>query len=216
MLAEAQITDQHLIVLGGSTWPGEEDALMDAYKGLKTRHRNLVMIFAPRHVERVDDVERDIRTHAMTYALRSKLGREPVRNTPQILVLDTTGELKHFYSCADVIFIGKSLTQHGGQNPIEAALYGKPVICGPHMENFRGVVEDFRQADALIQVPDLQNLRRSIDDLLSNAQRREMMGARAAEVVEKKRGVLERTLDLLDIALDDESSDEFPQNAMRP
>ncbi|MCO5044172.1 MAG: 3-deoxy-D-manno-octulosonic acid transferase [Kiritimatiellae bacterium] len=215
LLAEAQITDQHLIVLGGSTWPGEEDALMDAYKGLKTRHRNLVMIFAPRHVERVDDVERDIRTHAMSYVLRSKLGREPVRNTPQILVLDTTGELKHFYSCADVIFIGKSLTQHGGQNPIEAALYGKPVICGPHMENFRGVVEDFRQADALIQVPDLQNLRRSIDDLLSNAQRREMMGARAAEVVEKKRGVLERTLDLLDIALDDESSAEFPQNAMR-
>lgn len=201
LLAQARISEQHQIVLGGSTWPGEEDALLDAYKGLKTRHRNLVIVLAPRHVERAESVVREIREHALTFVRRSQLGREPVRTTPQVLLLDTTGELKHFYSCADIIFVGKSLTQHGGQNPIEPALHGKPIICGPNMENFRGVVEDFRAADALIQVPDLQNLRRTLDELLSNSQRRLAMGQRAAAVVNEKRGVLERTLDLLDLAL---------------
>lgn len=215
LLAEAQITEQHQIVLGGSTWPGEEDALMDAYKGLKTRHRNLVMVIAPRHVERADAVVREIKEHALTFVRRSQLGREPVRRTPQVLLLDTTGELKNFYACADVIFVGKSLTQHGGQNPIEPALHGKPIVCGPHMENFRGVVEDFRNADALIQVPDLQNLRRTLDELLSDAQRRHSMGQRAAEVVEEKRGVIDHTLDLLDLVFEDEqkSASSGPSSA---
>lgn len=202
ILAQAQITEQNQIVLGGSTWPGEEGALLDAYKGLKTRHRNLVMLIAPRHVERADEVIQEIRQHAMTFVRRSQLGREPLRSTPKVLLLDTTGELKHFYAIADVIFVGKSLTQHGGQNPIEPALYGKPIVCGPNMENFRGVVDDFRKADALVQVPDLQNLRRTLDDLLANPERREEMGRRAAQLVEEKRGVIDRMLEYLDVAID--------------
>ncbi len=208
VLAQAGITPAHRILLGGSTWPGEEDALLDVYKGLKTRHRNLVLVLAPRHVERAEAVVREIREHALTYARRSVLDREPPRGIPQVFLLDTTGELKHFYACADVIFIGKSLTQHGGQNPIEPALYGKPIIVGPNMENFRGVMDDFRAADALVQVPDLQNLRRACDDLLSNEQRRHVLGRRAAELVAEKRGVIGMTLDLLDRALEIEAPDD--------
>lgn len=203
ILAEAGITSEHRIVLGGSTWPGEENALMDAYKGLKTRHRNLVLLLAPRHMERKEEVVAEIREQGMSFVQRSTMGQAPVRVTPQVFLLDTTGELKNFYACADVIFVGKSLTQHGGQNPIEPALHGKAIVCGPYMENFRGVVDDFLNADALIQVPDLQNLRRTLDDLLTNEQRREAMGLRAAGVVAQKRGALDRTLGLLDLVVDD-------------
>lgn len=208
ILQRVGITEQHRILLGGSTWPGEEHALLDVYKGLKTRIRNLVLVLAPRHVERAEQVVREIREHAMTFARRSSLDRDPPRGVPQVFLLDTTGELKHFYACADVIFVGKSLTQHGGQNPIEPALYGKAIVCGPNMENFRGVMEDFRAADAIVQVPDLQKLRRACDELLTNEQRRLTLGRRAAELVEEKRGVIDATIDLLDRALELEAPDD--------
>lgn len=212
ILAEAQIPEHYQIVVGGSTWPGEEDALLDVYKSLKTRHRHLALVLAPRHVERSDDVEREIKDHALTFVRRSSLGKSPARGAPpQVFLLDTTGELKNFYACADVIFVGKSLTQRGGQNPIEPALYGKAIVCGPYMDNFRGVLDDFRTADAIVQVTDLQNLRRTIDDLLSSQQRRESLGQRAAQLVREKRGALARTLDLLTQVLDhQESSSSSP------
>ena len=203
ILAEAQIPEHYQIVVGGSTWPGEEHALLDVYKSLKTRHGHLTLVLAPRHMERSDDVEREIKDHALTFVRRSSLGKSPARKAPpQVFLLDTTGELKNFYACADVIFVGKSLTQRGGQNPIEPALYGKAIVCGPYMDNFRGVLDDFRSADAIVHVTDLQNLRRAIDDLLSSQQRRESLGQRAAQLVRDKRGALARTLDLLDRALD--------------
>lgn len=205
VLRRAHITEDNLILLGGSTWAGEEHALLDAYKGLKTRYRNLVLVLAPRHAERTPQVLKEIQEHAMKVVRRTEL-KDPsatARARPQVFLLDTTGELKNFYACADVIFIGKSLTQHGGQNVIEAALYGKPIVVGRHMENFRAVVEDMTAADALVQVGDLQSLRRSLDDLFSDAQRRSGMGERAARVVRDKAGAIARTLDLIDRMLDE-------------
>ncbi len=206
LLAGAQIPAHFRVIVGGSTWPGEEDALLDVYKSLKTRHRHLALVLAPRHAERSDDVEREIKEHALSFVRRSALGKTPIPGIPQVFLLDTTGELKDFYACADVIFVGKSLTQRGGQNPIEPATYGKAIVCGPYMENFRGVVEDFRTADAIVQISDLQNLRRAMDDLLSSQQRRDSLGQRAAQLVRDKRGALARTLDLIDRALDPASA----------
>ena len=208
LLRAALITEHHQILLGGSTWPGEEDALLDVYKGMKTRHRNLVLVLAPRHVERAADVVRQIKEHAMTFVRRSELAKAAPRAMPQVFLLDTTGELKNFYACADVIFVGKSLTQHGGQNPIEPAMYGKAIVCGPHMENFRGVVEDFRRADAMVQVPDLQNLRRAVDELLASQSRRIAMGQRAERLVQEKKGAVARTLELLDLVLEADAPPE--------
>jgi 3-deoxy-D-manno-octulosonic-acid transferase len=206
VLRRAHITEDNLILLGGSTWAGEEHALLDAYKGLKTRYRNLVLVLAPRHAERTPQVLREIQDHAMKVVRRTEL-KDPeatARARPQVFLLDTTGELKNFYACADVIFIGKSLTQHGGQNIIEPALYGKPIVVGRHMENFRAVVEDMDGAEALVQVGDLQSLRRSLDDLFSDPERRRVLGERAARVVREKAGAIDRTLDLIDRMLDDE------------
>lgn len=208
VLRRAHIAEDNLILLGGSTWAGEEHALLDAYKGLKTRYRNLVLVLAPRHAERTPQVLKEIQDHAMKVVRRTEL-KDPeatARARPQVFLLDTTGELKSFYACADVIFIGKSLTQHGGQNIIEPALYGRPIVVGRNMENFRAVVEDMTEADALVQVGDLQSLRRSLDDLFSNPQRRREIGERAARVVREKVGTIDRTLDLLDCMLADDEA----------
>lgn len=206
VLDRVSVTPHDLVIVGGSTWPGEEHALLDAYKGLKTRYRNLFLVLAPRHAERAPAVLQEIRASAMKVVRRSELADASVRvpQKPQVLLLDTTGELANFYACADVIFIGKSLTARGGQNPIEAAILGKPIVIGKNTENFRAVVDDLRTAGALIEVTDLQSLRRGLDDLCSNPNRRKLMGENAARVVHEKAGSIGKTLALLDPMLDDE------------
>ena len=142
--------------MGGSTWDGEEAALLDAYVNLKKEFPKLALVLAPRHVERSEAVLAEVSARRLEVVRRTSLNGS---SNPDVLLLDTTGELKNFFCCADAIFIGKSLTQHGGQNIIEPALCGKPVIVGPNMENFRSVVEDFRQADALVEVRDAMTWR---------------------------------------------------------
>lgn len=199
VMRAAGITRDHLVLLGGSTWEGEEDAMVDLYRGLKTRYRNLVLMIAPRHVERVPHIIQAVKPRVGRMLLRSAVKEDaiPPAAPPDLLLLDTTGELKHFYACADVIFVGKSLTQHGGQNIVEPALYGKPVLVGPNMENFPAIMEDFREAGAIVQVKDLQALRRATDDLLCSPEKRAAMGAAARRVVEEKSGSLQLFLDRL-------------------
>jgi len=202
VMRAAGITEQHLVLLGGSTWPGEEEAMVDLYRGLKTKYRNIVLLLAPRHVERTPEVVSTLKPRVAKLIQRSTISETstPAESPPDILLLDTTGELKNFYACADVIFIGKSLEAHGGQNIIEPALYGKPVLVGPNMENFLAIMEDFRAAGAILQVKDLQGLRRAVDDLLGDPDRRAEMGAAARRVVEEKSGTLHTILDQLPIA----------------
>lgn len=197
MLRLAGFTPEQPILLGGSTWPGEEEALLDVYKGLKTRYRNLSLILAPRHVERVPEILDLLKKSARSFVRRSTLnpGGTPRSAPVDVLLLDTTGELRQFYRHADVIFIGKSLTQHGGQNILEPAAFAKPVVVGPNMENFKSIMADFLAAGAVVQIETLQGLRRAVDDLLANPDKREAMGLSAARVIREQQGALKRTLD---------------------
>jgi len=192
------ITPDQLVLLGGSTWDGEEDAMVDLYRGLKTRYRNLVLLLAPRHVERVPAIIEQLKPRVGKIVRRSTIKERPAilpASPPDVFLIDTTGELKHFYAHADIIFIGKSLTQHGGQNIIEPALYGKPVVVGPNMENFSAIMEDFLREGAVVQVKDLQGLRRAVDDLLCAPAKREEIGVAARAVVERNAGSLGTYLD---------------------
>jgi len=194
----AGITSDQLILLGGSTWEGEEDAMVDLYRGLKTRYRNLVLMLAPRHVERVPSIVEHLKPRVGKLVRRSNFKDKPSilpASPPDVFLIDTTGELKHFYAHADIIFIGKSLTQHGGQNIIEPALYGKPVVVGPNMENFTAIMEDFQRAGAIVQVKDLQGLRRAIDDLFFDVEKRKQIGDAARRLVEENAGSLGVYLD---------------------
>jgi 3-deoxy-D-manno-octulosonic-acid transferase len=112
-----------------------------------------------------------------------------------VLVVDTTGELMSFYAASDVVFIGKSLCEHGGQNPIEPALFGKAVVVGPNMENFPSIMDDFLSANAIRQVQDFQGLGKTIAELLADSAAREQLGEAARGVIDSRRGVIQKTVE---------------------
>lgn len=182
------------ILLGGSTWPGEEEALIEAYRRLKGVHPELRLVLVPRHAERAGEVAEAL-AKAGLKALRRSAVTVPAA-APEVLLVDTTGELKAFYAAATVVFVGKSLlANHGGQNFIEPAVYGKPVLAGPNLENFPGVAAEFREAAALVEVRDADSLFSQADRLLSNPEERASLGRRALALVAGRRGVMEATVE---------------------
>ena len=142
----------------------------------------------PRHAERRYDVVKTIEAQGLAFVLRSRMNGDAVK--PDVLVVDTTGELMSFYAAADVVFVGKSLCEHGGQNPIEPALFGKAVVVGPNMENFPAVMDDFLLAKAIRQVADFQDLGKTVAELLTDSFVRAQLGAAARGVIESRRGVI--------------------------
>jgi 3-deoxy-D-manno-octulosonic-acid transferase len=186
------------ILLGGSTWPGEEAVLCELYKRLRSRHPGLFLVLVPRHVERADEVVECLEKQGLSYVRRSQVDALEGMRQPDVLFVDTTGELRNFYSVADIIFVGKSLLEHGGQNPIEPAMFGKAVVVGPNMENFPAVMPVFLAANAILQVADASALETDIERLLADAAARQSLGDRAARVVAENRGAIERTVALLD------------------
>lgn len=181
--------------VGGSTWPGEERLLAGVYGQLKPRFPALRLVIVPRHVERSDEIENELASMGLRVVRRRGLEtRAAVEGEPDVLLVDTTGELKSFYAAATVIFVGKSLLSQGGQNIIEPAVFARPILVGPHMENFRAVMQDFQDADAILTVGDADELRRAVERLLGDAPAREALGARTAAVVAAKRGATRETV----------------------
>jgi 3-deoxy-D-manno-octulosonic-acid transferase len=194
ILREAGISASDLILLGGSTWPGEEDALLDYFKNARQRHPELKLVLVPRHAERREEVVMAIQRRGLLFIQRSKGRMETESACPDVLLVDTTGELKHLYTAATVIFVGKSLIQHGGQNIIEPAACGKPIVVGPNMENFVDISDEFKAGGGMIQVADGKGLIRVLDELLDDASLREDIGNRAMALVLKNRGSLTITV----------------------
>ncbi|NKB24431.1 MAG: glycosyltransferase [Kiritimatiellae bacterium] len=196
VLHTACISDDAVILLGGSTWEGEEEALVHIYKRLKEDYPLLTLILVPRHAERSEEVMKTIQIGGLRGMRRTDLVRldSVSEEKPDVLLVDTTGELKHFYACADIIFVGKSLTQHGGQNIIEPALYGKPILVGPNMENFPVVMQDFHDADAIWQIKTKKDLQEAVRSLLQNSDLRSKYGENAARLLQEKRGAIRETV----------------------
>jgi 3-deoxy-D-manno-octulosonic-acid transferase len=197
LLAAAGVDPARTVLLGGSTWAGEEEVLLDLYRDLRVRFPGLFLVLAPRHAERAPQVLGVIESRGLTVRRRTRLADRPAGGPPDVLLVDTTGELRDFYAAAAIIFVGKSLTRHGGQNIIEPACFGKAVIVGPNMENFSSVMPDFLGAGAILQVADAAGLRNAVEELLSNPARREALGRRALDVVQARSGVAARTADRL-------------------
>lgn len=195
LLAAGLGMDRRFLV-GGSTWPGEEMILLETFKRLREQDPAAQLILAPRHMERAGAVLEDILRAGLTAvrwsAVRPRPGSPPTVPPAglngKVLLVDTTGDLPEFYALAEVIFVGKSLCHHGGQNVVEPAAFGKAVVTGPHMENFAGVMEDLLAADAVIQVPDRRELEATLLSLWGNPQQRREYGDRARQLVEAKAG----------------------------
>ncbi len=197
IMRQLNIPADAIVLLGGSTWPGEEAVLCDLYKKLRVEHKNLFLIIVPRHVERADEVVHCMEERSLSFVRRSQFDGSDETETPDVLFIDTTGELRNFYSVADIIFVGKSLLEHGGQNPIESAMCGKAVVVGPNMENFPAVMPVFLEKNALIQVENIPALETAIANLLADEPTRAALGERAAQVVDENRGMIQKTVQLL-------------------
>ena len=185
------------VILGGSTWPGEESALAAAWRPLAAARPGLRLVLVPRHAERAPEVAAELA--AAGFAVRRASGRpapEAPAGAPEVLLVDLTGVLFPLYAFADLVFVGKSLAPNeGGQNMIEPCSLGKAVLCGPHTENFVPVMETLRAAGALVEVADAAALASEIARLASDPSAREALGRRAGGAVASSRGALAKTTD---------------------
>jgi 3-deoxy-D-manno-octulosonic-acid transferase len=178
------------VLVGGSTHDGEERLLAQMFPRLKEHCPGLMLVLVPRHFERARVVGEQLRALGQRFVFRSELTDE---SGADCLVVDSTGELMLFYEAASVVFVGKSLTAHGGQNPIEPAALGRAIVFGPNMQNFRAVVGSFLEEDAATQVADADELEIAVAELLKNPGKRNAQGTRARAVVEANKGAAHRT-----------------------
>jgi 3-deoxy-D-manno-octulosonic-acid transferase len=187
------------ILVAGSTHAGEEKILAEQFLRLKKKFPDLFFVLVPRHFERAKEVSRDVQGCGLKFILRSELmpDKKFETNAMDCLLVNTTGELKSFYEQATVVFVGKSLTAKGGQNPIEPGAMGKAMVFGPNMQNFADVTREFLSAEGAVQVRDQVELEKAFEELLSNAQRREELGRNALQVVQKNQGALNRTVEMI-------------------
>jgi 3-deoxy-D-manno-octulosonic-acid transferase len=176
-----------VILLGGSTHPGEEKILAHIVKELKGRHQQLRLMLVPRHVERTDSILGELEGVGLRVVRRSQLEKEG-KTDPDILLVDTTGELRDLYPTADVVFIGKTLTGTGGQNFLEAARHGRAIVAGPHMENFMTLRREFEEKRAILIAGSAEELRAELEGLLSNTKGREELGQKAADCFQEHLG----------------------------
>lgn len=190
------LTEERPILFAGSTHAGEEEILADVFLELRAEFPELVLFIAPRHVERTPEILARLRERGLRVALRSTAETSETTE-PDCLLLDTTGELRTWYAIATIVFVGKSLTAHGGQNPVEPIVAGKPVVFGPHMENFRTLARTLVEEGAAVQVRDAVELRERAAELLRNPARRATLVRNAQRVLAAHRGATERTAELL-------------------
>ena len=169
----------------------EDDAVLMAFQTLALKHSRLLLVLAPRKPERFDAVAKKLDIAGIPYVRRSNLGQAPV--LPGVLLLDSIGELSGLFPLADVVFMGGTLAARGGHNIIEPAFFARPVICGPHMENFREIANDFRERGGYVEIVGPSELASAVDRLLTDRTSAGEVGRRAAECVAANRGATERT-----------------------
>ncbi len=196
-LAACDMTGENrLLLLGGSTWPGEDEILLDIYAALRPRFPELRLVIVPRHFEKADAIEARILNMGLTCLRKSRMSpTPPPRDGSAVLLADTTGELMGMYGLADIAFVGRSLCMHGGQNMIEPCLCGVATLVGPWTENFRPVMSDLLAHGGLLQVQDAAELHRAIERLVAEPQARHALGQRGREAVELRRGVVGACVD---------------------
>jgi 3-deoxy-D-manno-octulosonic-acid transferase len=190
-------TPDSVVLFGGSTHHGEEEILAKVFVRLRQQFSSLRLFIAPRHVERLREIRTRLDALRLHVRLASELrGRQEI-NDADCVLLDTTGELQRWYHTATVVFMGKSLTAHGGQNPVEPILAGKPVVFGPHMENFTILARQLVARNGAIEVRDVDSLEEIIARLLRDSGARQRLVQNAREVLSAHEGATARAAALI-------------------
>ncbi len=183
------------ILLAGSTMLGEDELLLDAFAQLGGGERALLLI-APRHPERFDAVARLVKERGFVVLRRSRLAGD--EEPPDVVVLDSLGELAALYRVADIAFIGGTLVPTGGHNPLEPASFAVPTVVGPSMHNFREMAERFEQAGAWVRAEDASQLAEQWEAWLADPAAAKAVGRKAGDLLAEGRGALDRTVELLE------------------
>ena len=185
------------VFVAGSTHFPEETHVIEIFKYLRQRSDDLRLVLAPRHVERVDAIKVYLERSGLRYRILSEENDNPDAGG-DVLLVDTIGHLKQLYSIATVIFVGGSIAKKGGQNPMEAAMWGKPVVFGPNMYNFREVADIFVSKDAAVMVGNPEELKETLEGLLKDKGKRERLSRKAVEIIKENSGAIGRTVEQLD------------------
>jgi 3-deoxy-D-manno-octulosonic-acid transferase len=199
LLEKVGVNGDRPILLGGSTHDGEEVLLADIAQRLRAKLPGLFLILVPRHFERSNEVARQLRERGVKMTFRTALGATTQYAPGEIdcLLVNTTGELRFFYEHATVVFIGKSLTAEGGQNPIEPASVGRAIVFGPNMQNFADIARQFIEKNGAVQVRDAQMLEEVLGELLTDQYQRAELGRNALQVVAENLGAMDRMLEMI-------------------
>jgi 3-deoxy-D-manno-octulosonic-acid transferase len=182
--------------IAGSTHRGEEEIVLDAHRAVSEKRPDVVLVLAPRHPERTPDIMRLLATRAWPAVRRTQLERPPADGT--VIVLDTVGELAELYALADVVFVGGSLVDAGGHNMLEPAFRGKPVLFGPHTENFREPAGLLLEHGGAIRVADAEAISTELLRLFADPETRARTGRAAYEAAAARQGAVSETLDLVE------------------
>ncbi|MBV4368775.1 lipid IV(A) 3-deoxy-D-manno-octulosonic acid transferase [Erwinia sp. BNK-24-b] len=191
-----QWASRRQVWIATSTHEGEESIILEAHRKLLARFPDLLLILVPRHPERFSTAREMTQKAGFSFITRSS-GEIPSGGT-QVVIGDTMGELMLLYGIADVAFVGGSLVERGGHNPLEAAAHAIPVLMGPHTFNFKDICAKLQQADGLITVTDADSLDKEIGTLLTDEDYRLYYGRHAVDVLHQNQGALQRLLQLLE------------------
>jgi 3-deoxy-D-manno-octulosonic-acid transferase len=186
------------VIVAGSTMKGEETAVLRAFRRIRATSPSVLLVLAPRHPERFDEVADLCRSEGWKTLRRSRDLAIDAEPRADIVVLDTIGELAAVYQLGTVVFVGGSLVATGGHNVLEPAVYGKPIIFGPHMDNFREIADACVAAGAAVRLDDESQLDRTLIELLGDPVRRARLGAAARALVEANRGAKDKTISALE------------------
>ena len=200
---ELGLNNTYPIIMAGSTHPGEEKALFDAFKKVREKYADARLVIAPRKVNRADEISKLASTYGFETGYRSKmLENSALRKGYPVVLLDTIGELGRIYAIGDVVFVGGSLCKTGGHNVLEPAAHAKPIIVGPNMQNFKDSYSLLSKVGACKMVNNVAELANEMLDIIGNDERREKMGAASLQVIKENRGADIRSIHYLKELLD--------------
>jgi 3-deoxy-D-manno-octulosonic-acid transferase len=203
MLRQLGVPEDAQILVAGSTHDGEEIILAELTKRLRAKFPKLFLVLVPRHFERCREIGQKLAARDVKFFWRSEYSKKTEEPAGELecLLVNTTGELRFFYEHATVVFVGKSLTAIGGQNPIEPGALGKAIVFGPNMQNFADATRSFVAQNGAMQVADAAALESAVADLLADEARRTELGRNALRVVAENHGALDRTVEMILVQL---------------
>ena len=203
LFAQLAVAPGAPVWVAGSTHAGEEKIIGGIFKRLQQRFPTLFLVIVPRHHERGKEAGRDLEASGVKFVFRNAITPAVQKQPGEVdaLLVNTTGELRYFYEHATVVFVGKSLTAQGGQNPIEPGALAKPIVFGPNMQNFEAIAKLLVESGGAVQVRDAVELERALGEVLSDPQRAAQLGQNALAVVKENLGAVERTVEMILTAL---------------